>query len=166
MTRTTDLPALSSKISIFSKNISLTFFRTNGYVVATPPRAEGRMRIVTTRAAGCDGRGCAAWRAAGARTAKACGPGALAAGAKSAEDDPQATVTQKPVSPGRARRSLLTPSRRECRCSGFICGSNLCAFYHRTQGCGCSQTPGIPCALSHFRGPPMQSLGHVMPRER
>jgi hypothetical protein len=35
---------------------------------------------------------------------------------------PPVTVTQKPVSPGRARRSLLTPSRRECRYFGFICG--------------------------------------------
>jgi len=36
--------------------------------------------------------------------------------------DAHAAVTQKPVSPGRARRSLLKPSRRECRCFGFICG--------------------------------------------
>src|SRR5215813_4624245 len=35
---------------------------------------------------------------------------------------------------------------------GFICGDDLCAFYQCTQGCGCSQTPGIPCALSSFRG--------------
>src|SRR5262249_19285015 len=66
--------------------------------------------------------------------------------------NPLVTVTQKPVSPGRARHSLLKPSRRECRCFGFICGSNLCAFYQCTQGCGCSQTPGIPCALFFFRG--------------
>jgi hypothetical protein len=30
-------------------------------------------------------------------------------------DDLRATVTQKSWTPGRARRSLLTPSRRECR---------------------------------------------------
>ena len=53
--------------------------------------------------------------------------------------DLQVTVTQKPVSPGRARHKPLTPLRRECRCFGFICGDYLCAFYHCTQGCGCSQ---------------------------
>ena len=36
-------------------------------------------------------------------------------------DDAQATVTQKSVSPGRARHSPLTPSRRE----GRSFGSNL-----------------------------------------
>src|SRR5579871_5186139 len=25
--------------------------------------------------------------------------------------------------------------------------TNLCAFSNRTQGCGCAQAPGIPCAL-------------------
>jgi hypothetical protein len=56
-----------------------------------------------------------AGRAMRERTAKACRPGARMAGAKVADDDLQATVTQKPVSPGRARHSALTPSRRECR---------------------------------------------------
>src|ERR1700756_1985324 len=62
------------------------------------------------------------------RTAKACGPGALVAGAKFADDDLRATVTQKPVSPGRARYRPLTPSRRECRCFGFICGDYTCVL--------------------------------------
>jgi len=38
--------------------------------------AEGRIAIVTTREAGCGGRGCADRRAARSRTAKSCGPGA------------------------------------------------------------------------------------------
>src|SRR5215813_11734808 len=42
--------------------------------------------------------------------------------------DLQVTVTQKPVSPGRARHSLLKPSRRECRCFGFICGDYTCVL--------------------------------------
>src|ERR1700751_6102160 len=91
----------------------------------------------------CDGRGRTAWRAARKRTAKACGPGALAAGAKLAEVIPPVTVTQKPVSPGRARRSLLTPSRRECRCFGFICGSNLCAFYHAHRAADAAKHPAF-----------------------
>jgi hypothetical protein len=61
------------------------------------------MRIVTKRAAGCDGRRSVAWRAMRKRTAKACGPDALVAGVKRAEATPPVTVTQKPVSPGRAR---------------------------------------------------------------
>ncbi len=65
------------------------------------------MRIVTKRAAGCDGREGIVRRAMRERTAKACGPGALVAGAKLADDDLQVTVTQKPVSPGRARYKPL-----------------------------------------------------------
>src|ERR1700751_4728699 len=61
-------------------------------------------------------------RVAQARTAKACGPGAPVAGANPRVEEPGGTVTQKPVSPGRARYRPLTPSRRECRCFGFICG--------------------------------------------
>jgi hypothetical protein len=104
--------------SEFHKSTILAAFHSNG--------GAGRDRH--ERGMECDGRGCAARRAARMRTAKACGPGALVAGAKFAEDDPRATVTQKPVSPGRARRSLLKPSRRECRCFGFICGDYACVL--------------------------------------
>src|ERR1700758_3599303 len=83
------------------------------------------------------------------RTAKACRPGALAAGAKFAEDDPQATVTQKPVSPGRARYRPLTPSRRECRCFGFICGDYTCALSTIAhKAAGAAKHPAFP-APSH-----------------
>src|ERR1700740_438523 len=95
----------------------------------------------------------------GKRTAKACGPGALVAGANPRVEEPGGTVTQKPVSPGRARSSLLRPLRREFRCFGFICGDYLCAFYQCTQGCGCSQTPGIPCAL--LEAPCRSKLGRL-----
>src|SRR5215475_15860457 len=79
------------------------------------------------------------------RTAKACRPGALAAGAKVAEDDPQATVTQKPVSPGRARHSPLTPSRRECRCFGFICGDYTCVLSTIAhKAAGAAKHPAFP----------------------
>jgi hypothetical protein len=92
----------------FRKYPILTSFHSNG--------GAGRDRH--ERGMERDGRGCAAWRAARMRTAKACRPGALVAGAKPAKAISLVTVTQKPVSPGRARRSLLTPSRRECRCFG------------------------------------------------
>ena len=100
------------------------------------------------------------------RTAKACGPGALVAGAKLADDDLLATVTQKPVSPGRARYKPSTPSRRECRCFGFACSDYACVLLSsRTQGCGCSQTPGIPCTLSFSRAAEKHSSGVIAPRE-
>ena len=55
---------------------------------------------------------------------------------------------------GESAQQALTPSRRECRCFGFTCGDlRLCALLNRTQGCGCSRAPGIPCALCCLRGP-------------
>jgi hypothetical protein len=63
-------------------------------------------------------------------------------------DDLQATVTTRSWTPGRARRSLLTPSRRECRCFGFICGDYACVLLSIAhKAAGVAQTPGIPCAL-------------------
>src|SRR5262249_42029278 len=35
---------------------------------------------------------------------------------------------------------------------GVTVVTNSCVFYLCTRGCGCSQTPGIPCALSCFEG--------------
>src|SRR5262249_46451039 len=87
------------------------------------------------------------------RTAKACGPGALVAGAKVADDDPRATVTQKPVSPGRARYRPLTPSRRECRCFGFIFGDYTPVLSTLAHGAaGAARHPAFPAPSSSFRG--------------
>src|SRR5579871_6968220 len=58
---------------------------------------------------------------------------------------PQVTVTQKPVSPGRARHKPLTPLRRECRCFGWTCGEYACvlfAFAH--EAAGAAQHPAFP----------------------
>src|SRR5262249_10780878 len=82
------------------------------------PRFDEAQRVA-------DGEGVWAWRPNG--RCQACGLMI-----------PQVTVTQKPVSPGRARHSPLKPSRRECRCFGGTCGDYLCAFYQCAQGCGCS----------------------------
>src|ERR1700740_1135175 len=96
------------------------------------------------------------------RTAKACGPGALVAGAKLAEDDPQATVTQKPVSPGRARHSPLTPSRRECRCFGFICGDYTCALSTIAhKAAGAAKHPAFPVPSSLREGGRSQDSGET-----
>src|SRR5215472_17874540 len=91
-------------------------------------------------------------RAIPMRTAKACGPGALAAGAKPCETFRKVTVTQKPVSPGRARRSLLTPSRRECRCFGFSCSDYahvLLSIAHEAMGA--AMHPAFPAPSAFLR---------------
>jgi hypothetical protein len=71
-----DLLAMSSNISAFTNNISVTFFGNMWFIPAIPPRHEGRMRIVTKREAGCDGRELRTRRMRELRTAKSCGPGA------------------------------------------------------------------------------------------
>jgi hypothetical protein len=61
----------------------------------------------------------------------------------------QATVTQKPVSPGRARYKPLTPSRRECRCFGWTCGEYACvlsAIAHKAAGA--AKHPAFPAPSS------------------
>jgi hypothetical protein len=79
------------------------------------------------------------------RTAKACGPGALEAGANPRVEEPGGTVTQKPVSPGRARYRPLTPSRRECRCFGFICGDYAHVLSTLAHGAaGAAKHPAFP----------------------
>jgi hypothetical protein len=100
------------------------------------------------------------------RTAKACGPGALVAGAKLASDDLQATVTQKPVSPGRARDKPLTPSRRECRCFGFICGDYTCVLSTIAhKAAGAAKHPAFPAPSLLSRDASMiQSSGAIAPR--
>jgi hypothetical protein len=76
-----------------------------------------------------DGKGVWARRPSGrcqARASEDVGPSG------STRRDAPATVTQKPVSPGRARRSLLTPSRRECRCSASPVVTTLMCFFYCT----------------------------------
>jgi hypothetical protein len=73
----------------------------------------------------------------------------------------------KAWSPGRVRRSLLTPSRREGRVAPvepvWTCS---CAFSSRTRGCGCGQHPAFP-APSFRRGAMLrQDSGAIAPRER
>jgi len=132
-----------------------------------PPPLEGRIAIVTDVGSGMRWtRGCSARIARGRRhclrTAKACRPGAPVAGAnpqgqamsalRPTRREPGGTVTQKPVSPGRARHSPLTPSRRECRCFGFSCSDYagvLLIFAHWAMGA--AKHPAFP-APSSLRG--------------
>jgi hypothetical protein len=147
------------------KNIPLPVFGNQCIYPRIPARLKRGGRVVTDVEAGCDGRECIVRRAMHARTAKACGPGALVAGAKFADDDLQATVTQKPVSPGRARYKPLTPLRRECRYFGFSCSDCagvLLIFAHWAMGA--AKHPAFP-APSRFRGRPTQDSGENAPRE-
>jgi hypothetical protein len=116
----------------------------------------------------CDGRGHVARRAVWTWTAKSCGPGAPLAGAKSADHgDLPATVTTKPVSPGRARKSLLTPSRRECRCSARTCGEYSCVLpFIAHKAAGAAQHPAFPAPSAFSRDIADAELGRLQPRER
>src|SRR5262249_3724401 len=85
---------------------------------------------------------------------------ALAAGAKPAEVIPPVTVTQNPVSPGRVRRSLLTPSRGEGRVAPVEPVVNtLVCFPTCARGCGCSQRPAFPAPSICWRDLLKQRLG-------
>src|SRR5579871_190500 len=78
---------------------------------------------------------------------------------------PQATVTQKPVSPGRARYRPLKPLRRECRCFGLTCGGlTRMLFPFAYEAMGAAEHPAFP-APSRFRGRCFAQLGQIMPRE-
>jgi hypothetical protein len=70
--------------------------------------------IVTEREAGCDGRERVARQAGRTRTQKSCGPG-LPTLRPSAQERSCDDGGKTARSPGRARRTALTPSRRECR---------------------------------------------------
>src|ERR1700751_1000052 len=74
---------------------------------------------------------------------------------------PLVTVTQKPVSPGRARYMPLTPLRRECRCFGFICGDYTCVLStNARKAAGAAKHPAFP-APSALPGRSKTRTDHV-----
>jgi hypothetical protein len=109
----------------YVKNIYVPIFVKLWFSGVVPPRQEGRTRR-HDRGAGCDGRGeRASTRRAGCGQQRRVGlaPSWQVLSLQISDVGPsgptrrdlQVTETQKPVSPGRARHSSLTPSRRECR---------------------------------------------------
>jgi len=67
------------------------------------------------------------------------------------------TVTQKPVSPGRARHSTLKPSRRECRCFGWTCGEYACVLSQSAhKAAGAAKHPAFPAPSRLWRAIEMQ----------
>jgi len=96
-----------------------------------------------------DGQGVWAWRPSGRCQAYASddvGPSGPT------RRNVKVTVTQKPVSPGRARYRPLTPLRRECRCFGFACGDYTCVLLTIAhKAAGAVKHPAFP-APSVFEG--------------
>src|SRR3984885_15764522 len=69
---------------------------------------------------------------------------------------------KKPGSPGRARKKPLKPiAQGRPGISGEPVVTCLRAFYFCTQGCGCAQASGFPCALFLSRDDVDASLGHT-----
>src|SRR5262249_34057522 len=79
-------------------------------------------------------------------------------------DDLQATVTMRSRTPGRARSSVNTIARGRPDVSVEPVVTNSCAFLLHTR-LRVRSAPGLPRALSEFRGWSSTSLGHVAPRE-
>jgi hypothetical protein len=74
---------------------------------------------------------------------------------------------KKARSPKRARRKPLKPLRRECRhVSAIPVVTCLCAFYFRTQGCGCGQHPAFPAPSVFWRGLSAMTRWRFASRER
>jgi len=128
---------------------------------------EGRVATVTSVGLECGGR--EACRRTDGRLSD--GEGVWSwhpwAGAKRAGESPQATVTKRSWTPGRARTTPLTPSRRESRSvSVNLWWTCSCAFIIRTRGCGCTQHPVFPAPSLSFEGVIVRKdPGAIAPRE-
>src|SRR5579859_6998631 len=128
------------------------FSEKHDCLAASRLRMRGVSRSSRTLEAGCGGCVGVARRAARMRTAKSRGPVPPTLGSSLPEVIRQATVANKPGTPGRSR-IRRKPSRRECRhVSAYLC--DLLAFVLSTvasKACGCGQHPVFP-APSCFRG--------------
>jgi hypothetical protein len=119
--------------------------QNRGHDLPRPASARGALRIVTNarrdamdadrvaRRATCDADSKVVWSWRPWAGAKPCGM------------TRKTTVTKRSWTPGRARTSLLTPSRREGRARPVepvvTCS---CALSFRTRGCGCNWRPAFP----------------------
>jgi hypothetical protein len=63
----------------------------------------------------------------------------------------EATVTKRSWTPGRARNKPPNIAQGMSMFRLHLRRLHSCASYTCTRGCGCSETPGIPCALC-FKG--------------
>ena len=92
------------------------------------------------------------------RTAKSCGPGAPWL-APSRRSNPQATVTKKSWTPGRARNTPEHHCAGKAGCRGVPVVTNSCGSSLPTRGYGCEQRTRFPCALLISRDMIFASLG-------
>ena len=134
--------------------------------ISDSSRLDGEGRSANrhqTWSAGCDGRGRVARRMTRARTAKACGPDApwLASSlwigdvglSGPTRRDPQATVTKRSWTPGRARSISCKPSRGEGRVAPVEPVVNvLMCFFTLHMRLRVQPAPGLPCALCLAEG--------------
>ena len=147
----------SGKISLFPKG-------NQPYNFARLTRQEGRLAIVTKRAVGCGGRGCAfdERRGCGRRNRVVLTP---QAGVKSGEAS-RGDGGKRHGSPGRARISRKTTAQGRPDASAEpVCS---CAPYTRTllhTRPRVQRAPGLPCALSNSRANDLRKLRAHPPRE-
>jgi hypothetical protein len=73
----------------------------------------------------------------------------------------------KARSPGRLRRKLLKPSRRECRNVRLTCGDYACVLFSLAhKAAGAVKRPAFPAPSCRLRDNDHAKLGHHVPRER
>src|ERR1700751_4547882 len=100
------------------------------------------------------------------RTAKACGPGALVAGANPWGHEPRGDGdTKAGLAGARTIYAVSTIAQGMSMFRLHLWRLHSCAFYQCTRGCGCRETPGIPCALPFLEDARLAELGHCVPRE-
>jgi hypothetical protein len=127
-----------------------------------PVSARGADRDRHVREAGCDGRGWYRRRA----IPVACGEGVWSwhpwAGAKSPDDDLEATVTIRSRTPGRARYKSQRHRAGKAGCFGLV--TNSCAFLtaHEAAGAASARSSLRPLL---FEGEVRNSSGAIAPRE-
>jgi hypothetical protein len=143
-----------------AKNISLLQNPASAvYPVHPAPTTEGRIAIVTTRGAGCDGRVCPPDErgAGGRRNRVVLAPRRWCQVLRAIRE---ATEARKPGTPGRSRISRTTIAQGRLDCFG--CPVVACVrkvHFLCTQGSRVRPASGLPCALRLFEGETQAKLG-------
>ncbi len=135
------------------------------YPLPSRPTQKGRFAIVTKRRCGMRWTRGSADERCNSRTAKSCGPDASVVGVKSVEFFSAGDGVKQARSPGRARSSLLKPTRAGMPgSSGGPVVTNSCVFYHFTrEAVGALGARHSPRPLGRKRH---SKLGRFTSRER
>jgi hypothetical protein len=82
------------------------------------------------------------------RTAKSCGPDASTlASTRDNANALRGDGDKKPIAGESTKQAVKTIAQGRPGISGEPVVTNLRVFYFYTQGCGCAEAPGFPCAL-------------------